>query len=174
MYGNERELMYSLKKSLGNKSLLNLKFLICLKQSKKAGEVNTNMPNWVVGKLIDALNESGKSVKDSRILMLGITYKKNIDDLRESPAIEMIELLKEKGALVDYSDPFIKFIPKMRNHKLDLSCVKIDEVSITNYDCLVLATDHDAFDYSMIQSCAKLIIDTRGVYPDKFDNVIKA
>lgn len=139
-----------------------------------AGEVNTNMPNWVMNKLSDGLNDRGKSVKGSKVLVLGIAYKKNIDDVRESPSIEMMDLLQKKGATVEYSDPFISSFPKMRKHKFSLSSVILTPESIAEYDVLLLATDHSGFDYAMIQKNAKLIVDTRGVYLEPLDNVIKA
>ncbi len=91
-----------------------------------AGEINSNMPHWVVGKVVDALNERRKSVKGSRILVLGIAYKKNVDDMRESPSVELIELLVAKGARVDYSDPHVPAFPKMRKHQFDLKSVTVN------------------------------------------------
>lgn len=127
-----------------------------------AGEINHYMPQWVVQKVADALNDHGKSVKGSRILILGLAYKKNIDDSRESPAVEIMELLQEKGALIEYCDPHVPTFPKKRDHHFDLNSVTLDAEGITNYDCIVLATDHDAFDYPLLQSHARLLIDTRG------------
>jgi UDP-N-acetyl-D-glucosamine dehydrogenase len=139
-----------------------------------AGEVNSNMPNWVLGKVSDALNDRCKSVKGSKILVLGIAYKKNVDDMRESPAVELMELLREKGADIAYSDPYLPCFPKMREHHFDLSSVAITSVTISNYDCILITTNHDAFDYDLIQSHAKLIVDTRGVYLEARENVVKA
>lgn len=139
-----------------------------------AGEVNSNMPNWVVGKVADALNDRCKSVKGSRILVLGIAYKKNIDDMRESPAVELMELLREKGAEVAYSDPYLPVFPKMRDYHFDLASATITAETLTAYDCVLVATNHDAFDYALIQKCARLIVDTRGVYLDPLPNVVKA
>ncbi len=127
-----------------------------------AGEINHYMPHWVVQKTADALNEHGKAVKGSRILVLGLAYKKNIDDSRESPAVEIMELLHGKGALVDYADPHVPSFPKKRDYHFDLQSVELNADNIASYDCLVLATDHDSFDYELIQSRARLIIDTRG------------
>jgi len=139
-----------------------------------AGEVNTNMPRWVVGKTMDALNDHGKSLKGAKILVLGIAYKKNVDDMRESPAVELMELLQEKGAIVEYTDPHVPVFPKMRGHHFDLQSVALTPKAVKAYDALLLATDHSQFDYAMLQQHAKLIIDTRGVYQDRYDNVIKA
>lgn len=127
-----------------------------------AGEINHYMPRWVVQKVADALNDHGKAVKGSRILVLGLAYKKNIDDSRESPAVEIMELLQDKGAEVGYADPHIPKFPKKRDYHFDLQAVELSAENIALYDCLVLATDHDSFDYELLQSRARLIIDTRG------------
>jgi UDP-N-acetyl-D-glucosamine dehydrogenase len=139
-----------------------------------AGEINSDMPQWVVTKLADALNERCRSVKGSRVLVLGIAYKKNVDDMRESPSVELMELLQAKGALIDYSDPHVPVFPKMREHHFDLKSVPLTQASIASYDVVLLATNHDSFDYDAIRQHAKLIVDTRGVYLEPFDNVIKA
>lgn len=139
-----------------------------------AGEVNTNMPRWVVNKVVDALNNRRKPLKGSKILVLGIAYKKNVDDMRESPSVELMELLHVKGAEIAYSDPHVPVFPKMREHHFDLSSVPATPESLPEYDCILLATNHDVFDYAMIQQHAQLIVDTRGVYRNAFSNVIKA
>lgn len=139
-----------------------------------AGEVNSNMPNWVVGKIADALNDRCKSIKGSRFLILGIAYKKNIDDMRESPAVELMELLQEKGGEIAYTDPHVPVFPKMREHHFDLSSIAVTPESVAGFDCVVVATNHDAFDYALIKQHAKLIVDTRGIYLDPADNVVKA
>ena len=139
-----------------------------------AGEVNSFMPTWVVGKVSEALNAKLKSIKESKILILGISYKKNIDDMRESPSVELMEILSSKGAKIDYSDPYVKKFPKMRKHHFDLKSVEITKESLAQYDCVLLATNHDDFDYPLIQKNAKLIVDTRGVYLEPFLNVVKA
>jgi UDP-N-acetyl-D-glucosamine dehydrogenase len=139
-----------------------------------AGEVNRNMPEWVVGKIADALNKRGKAVRGARVLMLGIAYKKNVDDMRESPAVVLMELLRARGADVAYSDPHVPVFPRMREHRFDLSSVALGSATLSSYDCVVLATNHDAFDYALIQRHAQLIVDTRGVYLDPAANVVKA
>jgi UDP-N-acetyl-D-glucosamine dehydrogenase len=139
-----------------------------------AGEINSDMPKWVVSKLSDALNDREKSIKGSRILVLGISYKKNIDDMRESPSVELMELLQAKGAHIDYADPWVPVFPKMREHHFDLSSVDLTPESIASYDALLLATNHDVFNYEMIQNHARLIVDTRGVYLKPAANVVKA
>lgn len=139
-----------------------------------AGEINSDMPNWVVRKLADALNDREKSIKGSRVLVLGISYKKNIDDMRESPSVELMELLQAKGADINYSDPWVPVFPRMREHHFDLSSVDLTPEIVANYDVVLLATNHDAFDYDMIQQNAELIVDTRGVYLKPLANVVKA
>ena len=129
-----------------------------------AGEVNTAMPKWVVEKISDALNLHSKSVNGARILVMGIAYKKNVDDMRESPSAELIRLLRDKGADVEYTDPHVAVFPRMREHAYDLQSVDIGPDTLASYDLVLLATDHDAFDYRMVREHAKLIVDTRGRY----------
>jgi UDP-N-acetyl-D-glucosamine dehydrogenase len=128
-----------------------------------AGEINSDMPHWVVGKVTDALNRRGKSVMGSRVLVLGIAYKKDVEDMRESPSVEMMEILREKGALVDYSDPHVPAFPRMREHYFDLKSVELNPQTIASYDVVLLATAHSGFDYELIRQYAALIVDTRGV-----------
>lgn len=139
-----------------------------------AGEINSGMPYWVVDKIAGALNDRSKAIKGSRVLVLGIAYKKNVDDMRESPAVELMELLTEKGAVVEYSDPHVPVFPKMRKHRFDLASVPLSAERIGSYDLVLIATNHDAFDYELIRKSAKLVVDTRGVYLDPADNVIRA
>ncbi len=140
-----------------------------------AGEVNSYMPQFVTEKVVDALNEAGRSVRGSKILVLGLAYKKNINDARESPSIQLLELLHAKGAEVAYSDPFVPEFPPMREHSFELSSVAITPESLSAYDCVIIATDHDQFDYDLIQRHARLIVDTRGRYSTShYDNVAPA
>jgi UDP-N-acetyl-D-glucosamine dehydrogenase len=139
-----------------------------------AGEINQAMPEWVFRKIATALNDRERSVRGSRILALGIAYKKNVDDMRESPAVEVMELLREAGAELDYSDPHVRHFPKMREHHFDLSSVELTPESIASYDCIVVLTDHDEFDYPMIAMHARLVVDTRGRYRQPFDRLVKA
>lgn len=127
-----------------------------------AGEINHYMPRWVVHKIADALNERGKAIKGSRILILGLAYKKNIDDTRESPAVEIMSLLEEKGAQIAYSDPHVPVFPSKRDYSFDLGSVELSAAHIASYDCILIATDHDAFDYGQLVQHARLIVDTRG------------
>jgi UDP-N-acetyl-D-glucosamine dehydrogenase len=139
-----------------------------------AGEINSDMPHWVVGKVTDALNRRGKSVMGSRVLVLGIAYKKDVEDMRESPSVELMEILREKGAVVDYADPHVPVFPRMREHYFDLKSVALTPQQLASYDVVLLATAHSAFDYDLIREYAPLIVDTRGVYLNPLPNVVKA
>jgi UDP-N-acetyl-D-glucosamine dehydrogenase len=139
-----------------------------------AGEINSDMPHWVVGKLTDALNQRGKAVMGSRVLVLGIAYKKDVEDMRESPSVELMEILRDKGAIVDYADPHVPVFPRMREHHFDLKSVELTPQRIASYDVVLLATAHSAFDYDLVRQYASLIVDTRGVYLAALPNVVKA
>jgi UDP-N-acetyl-D-glucosamine dehydrogenase len=139
-----------------------------------AGEVNSRMPEWVIEKTAAALNQRSKSLKGSRVLVLGIAYKKNVDDTRESPAVEIMELLRERGAEVAYSDPFVPKFPKMREHRFDLASVALSAETLGGFDAVLLATDHDSFDYALIGAEAKLLVDTRGRFRTPRATVVKA
>jgi UDP-N-acetyl-D-glucosamine dehydrogenase len=141
-----------------------------------AGEINTHMPKWVVSKTIDALNEHEKSLKNAKVLVLGIAYKCNVDDMRESPSIHVMEILRDKGASVSYSDPYVPEFPKMREHHFELSSVHLTPESINSFDCVILATQHRLFDYAMIAEYAKLVIDTRGAFREyqEQSNIVSA
>jgi len=139
-----------------------------------AGEINSDMPKWVISKVADALNTFGKSIMRSKILILGASYKKNVDDMRESPSVEILKMLMDKGADVDYSDPWTIKLPKMRKYDIDMDSVDISAEQIAKYDLVLLATDHDDFDYDLIQKNALVIVDTRGVYGFDVENVVKA
>lgn len=139
-----------------------------------AGEVNGSMPGWVVQKVADALNTRKLSLKDSKVLILGIAYKKNVDDVRESPSAEIMRLLAEKGAILAYSDPHVPTFPKMRKYRFDLSSIPLDPDTLSSYDCAVIATDHDAFEYEFIKRHSRLIVDTRGVFLEPAAHVFRA
>lgn len=126
-----------------------------------AGEINTDMPHYVISRTMDALNDQKKSLKGSKILVLGLAYKKDIDDLRESPSIELIELLKEKGAHVDYNDPYFPQTHKQRDHDLKMKSKPLSAAMLKRYDAVLIATDHSDYDYPWIVKNAQLIIDTR-------------
>ena len=139
-----------------------------------AGEVNSSMPEYVLNKVVSGLNDQKKAINGSRILMLGISYKKNIDDMRESPSVEIMQLMQDCGAEIDYSDPYVPVFPKMRRYSFDLTSVDATVENIKQYDCVVVGTDHVDFDYKMIGENAKLIVDTRGMYRGKHENVVNA
>ncbi|AOS38736.1 UDP-N-acetyl-D-glucosamine 6-dehydrogenase [Pseudomonas brassicacearum] len=139
-----------------------------------SGEVNQAMPEYVLNKLMDGLNNAGKALKGSKVLVLGIAYKKNVDDMRESPSVEIMELIEAKGGLVGYSDPHVPVFPKMREHHFELSSEPLTESNIASFDAVILATDHDKFDYSLIKQHARLIIDSRGKYREPAPHIIKA
>jgi len=139
-----------------------------------SGEINRAMPEYVLGKLTDGLNAQGKALKGSRILVLGIAYKKNVDDMRESPAVEIMELIQAKGGQVAYSDPHVPAFPQMREHHFKLTSEPLSAQKLATFDAVVLATDHDGFDYPMILEHARLIVDTRGKFRAPSVKVIKA
>ena len=139
-----------------------------------AGEINNSMPEYVVSKVVEGLNSHEKSLNKANILVLGISYKKNVDDARESPSVEIMNILKEKGAIVNYSDSYFPQFPHKREYNFDLSNIELTKENISSFDCIVLATAHDDFDYDLIKQNAKLIIDTRGKYQEQADNIIKA
>ena len=132
-----------------------------------AGEINTSMPYYVLQKTIDALNENGKSLKGARVLVLGAAYKKDVDDIRESPAVKIITLLKEKGAQVIYHDPYITEIKGMRKYPgLIMKAVELEEETLQGVDCVLLVTDHSCYDYGWILDNSTLIVDTRNAFKD--------
>jgi UDP-N-acetyl-D-glucosamine dehydrogenase len=126
-----------------------------------AGEINTDMPGYVVMRTMEALNDRRKSLKGSKVLVLGLAYKKDIDDLRESPSIELIELLREKGAKVDYNDPYIAKTHKQREHDLRMSSRKLTAEMLKGYDVVLISTDHSDYDYDWIVKNSRLVVDTR-------------
>jgi len=129
------------------------------------------MPEYIVERIIDTLNTSSKSVKGSRVLILGVAYKKDIEDIRESPALHVIELLLEKKARVDYHDPYII---EVKEGNLKLRSIKLENKSISFYDCVVIVTDHSCYDLQTIVKDAKLVFDTRGCTVGiKADNIIR-
>jgi UDP-N-acetyl-D-glucosamine dehydrogenase len=127
-----------------------------------AGEVNTAMPQYVVARVANALNDDGKAVKGSRVCVLGVAYKKDVDDPRESPAFEILELLQARGAVVSYSDPHVPTLPRMRHHRLGpMASQPLTPEFLAAQDCVLLVTDHAAFDYDAVVRHARLLVDTR-------------
>lgn len=140
-----------------------------------AGEINTLMPDYVIQKIIFALNREGKSLKNSRILLLGLAYKKNIDDTRESVTFKIMELLEEKEAVTDYNDPYIPQIKPTRKYKQFVGKKSVALKKINQYDCVVILTDHTSYDFQAIANQSKIIVDTRNACGNiKSNKVIKA
>jgi len=142
-----------------------------------AGEINTSMPTYVIEKAGEALNKFKKSLNGSKVLILGAAYKKDIDDMRESPTLKLIEILQKKGANVFYNDPFVPKLPKTRHYDYDMVSTEITADNLKEYDLVLISTDHSTFDYKFIQENSQLILDTRnafgnrGIYSDK---IVKA
>lgn len=136
----------------------NIKFI------ELAGEINLSMPKYVLNKVSEALNTQSKALKGSKTLILGISYKKNIDDTRESPSVDVMKLLQEYGSSVKFHDPFFQKFPKMRKFSFDGESIELNPKNLSEFDAVILTTDHDIFDYEMIRQNSNLIIDTRGRY----------
>ena len=132
------------------------------------------MPEYVVAKLMDGLNRHGKALNGARVLILGVAYKKNVDDMRETPAAEIMEKIAARGGNLSYSDPHVPHFPRMRNYKFDLSSVELTPEALSTQDAVVLVTNHDRFDYVLVRQHAPLLIDTRGVYREPADHIIRA
>jgi len=127
-----------------------------------AGEINSAMPYHVVNAVAEALNERQKSLKGSRVLLLGVAYKKDVDDLRESPSLKLMQLLMERGAHLDYNDPYFPALHKMRHYDYSaMRSVNLNAAALASYDCVLIATDHSAYDYAAIVEAAQLVVDTR-------------
>lgn len=139
-----------------------------------AGEINTGMPEWVIDKMKSALQDRGLNPKNANILVLGVAYKKNVDDLRESPALDIIEKLLDQDMHVDYHDPFLPSLPKTRKYNLKLDSIDLTAENVKKYDCILLITDHDNVDYNLLIESGTMIIDTRGRLRGNYKNVIPA
>jgi UDP-N-acetyl-D-glucosamine dehydrogenase len=127
-----------------------------------AGEINSAMPDYVVERTADALAERGRSLRGSQVAILGVAYKRDVDDPRESPAFRIMELLGQRGAVLSYHDPHIPHLPKMRHYQVpDLSSQPLTPAFLAKQDCVVIVTDHSAVDYAQVVRHAQLIVDTR-------------
>lgn len=135
-----------------------------------ASDINGNMPRYVLLKVMEALNMHGKCLRGSNILILGMAYKKNIDDIRESPALDLFSLLLDKGAQVFYHDPLV---PSLKLGESIVNSVEISPQTLKSYDCVVLITDHTCFDYSMLAESSNLIVDTRNGFKEPHKNIVK-
>ncbi|MGR3984323.1 MAG: nucleotide sugar dehydrogenase [Gammaproteobacteria bacterium] len=127
-----------------------------------AGEVNAGMPAWFAAKAAAALNRAGKAVRGASVLMLGVAYKKNVDDMRESPALKIMQLLRAQGAKVSYADPHVPKIEKLRDYDFDMRSESVSKKLLAQSDLVILCTDHAKFDYAMIEKHSPLLLDTRG------------
>jgi len=137
-----------------------------------AGEINTSMPYHVIDSVATALNERGKPLKGSNILVLGLAYKKDIDDLRESPSLTLIEVLKKRGANVSYNDPYFPTVGRGRHYDLNMTCRSLDDLA--SYDCVLIATDHSDYDFEAIAQQAQLVVDTRNATAGlNRDNIVR-
>jgi len=128
-----------------------------------AGEINVHVPYYVVAKIQDALNAKGKSIKGAKILILGVAYKKDVDDARETPALSIMELLRKKGAVLFYHDPYIPILPRFRKHYFELKSAPLTKQLLHRIDVAVVVTDHSCIDYAWVVKHAPLVIDTRNV-----------
>ena len=127
-----------------------------------AGEVNSRMPRYVISQLAEFLNEQGKPIKGTKICLLGVAYKKDVDDPRESPSFELLDLLRERGAVMTYSDPHVPHLPQMRHHDVpDLSSSELTAEFLASQDCVLIATAHSAWDYEFIVRHSRMVLDTR-------------
>ena len=142
-----------------------------------AGEINRRMPEYVIERIAEALNEDAKPVKGSEVLVVGLAYKPNVDDTRETPAAEIIQLLAERGAMVRYHDPHVPTFPKMRNYKFSMESTELTDEVLQSADCVVIVTDHDSIDYAHIAKQSQLVIDTRNALATQTDvnaRIVKA
>ena len=141
-----------------------------------AGEINTSMPYYVIDRVVHALNERGMSIKSSKILVLGLAYKKDVDDTRESPSLKLIDLLMQRGAGVDYNDPYVPRTVKLRKYDLKMTSVPLTEENLGKYDCVVIATDHSDYDHDFIVKHSSLVVDTRNATKGvkERDKIVKA
>jgi len=126
-----------------------------------AGEINTSMPYYVMARLQEALDSRGKTLHGGKVLLLGVAYKRNSDDVRESPALKLMELLQSRGAEIAYHDPYVARIPKMRHHSIRLSSQKLTPELVKRQDAVLIVTDHSDVDYGMVVENASLVVDTR-------------
>lgn len=139
-----------------------------------AGEVNAAMPQYVLDKTVLALNDRKKALNGAKVLVLGIAYKRDVDDMRESPSVHIMEMLRDLGAEIAYCDPNVPKFPKMREHNFDLSSVELTAENLRGQDVVLLLTDHSDFDYELIASASPLVIDTRGKLDPACPNVMRA
>jgi UDP-N-acetyl-D-glucosamine dehydrogenase len=141
-----------------------------------AGEINTYMPYYVIERTVQGLNSQGRTINGARVLVVGVAYKKDVDDLRESPGLKLIELLLKRGAQVDYHDPYIPVMRRTRRYDFKLTWVPLTPENLAKYDAVLIVTDHSGLDYPLIARHSRLVVDTRNVLPpgEHDGRVIKA
>lgn len=141
-----------------------------------AGEINTQQPYYVIQQSMEALNKQGKTINGAKVLILGAAYKKDIDDMRESPSLKLIEILQHKGAVVDYNDPLIKELPATRKYNYKMKSIELSAENLSTYDLVLISTDHSSYDYNFIAKHARLVVDTRNAMKDVEDrsNIVYA
>ncbi len=139
-----------------------------------AGEVNSAMPHFVVQQVLEAFSARGRGLRGATVLLVGLAYKKNVDDARESPSFRLIDLLEARGAAVSYHDPFIPVIPRTRDHPHLAGRESVPLSRAAEFDAVLIATDHDGIDWARLLEDARLVVDTRGVYRGSHDKVVKA
>jgi UDP-N-acetyl-D-glucosamine dehydrogenase len=142
-----------------------------------AGEINSAMPHYVVERVAAALNDEGKALKGADVLVVGLAYKPNVDDVRETPAAEVITLLLARGARVSYHDPHVPKFPRMRNYEVELESQPLTPARLSRSDCVLIVTHHDSVEWNLIASAAKLVVDTRnalGGIPNPAARIVKA
>lgn len=141
-----------------------------------AGEINTHQPYYVVQRSMEALNKCGKTINGAKVLILGAAYKKDIDDMRESPSLKLIEILQHKGAVVDYNDPLIKELPVTRKYDYKMKSIELTEENLSSYDLVLISTDHTNYDYPFIGKHSQLVVDTRNAMKNVSDrsNIVYA
>ena len=128
-----------------------------------SGDINNSMPNYVIDKIGNALNSFKKSFLNSKILVLGVAYKKNVDDIRESPSLKIIELLKSRGALINFHDKYVKDLKISLNNKvMKIKSVRLSKSKLLSYDLVCIVTDHDYVDYKLVEKHSKIVVDCRG------------
>ena len=136
-----------------------------------AGEINSKMPEYVISQLGEFLNDQGKPIKGSKILLLGAAYKKDVDDPRESPSFELMELLMKRGALLSYNDPHVPSLPKMRHHPTipAMESTPLTAENLSKFDCVLISTDHSAYDPEFLVQHSKMVLDTRNLTKNVID-----
>ena len=131
-----------------------------------AGEINTAMPEYVINKVAQAVSDNGRALRGASVLLVGMAYKKDVDDMRESPGIRLLDMLTQRGANVAYHDPHIPSLPKMRDYDYAMDSVPLTDEVLARQDCVLIVTDHSAVDYTRLVERSKVVVDTRNATKD--------